>query len=339
MIYGERVKQAREFKGLTQTQLANMVGIQQSAISQIEKNDLAPSVGILQAIAECTGFLPSFFELEIIGNLPVGTLNYRAKRSLRASEEAQAYQYANILYQQIRKITLGLPLPPMRIPRLSNINSFKAAQITRDTLGFSREEPIKRLLQGLEDGGVVIFSLPRVMPNIDAFSTWAELDELRPLIIMIPGKPMDRLRFSIAHELGHSVMHHKLLKNFKLLECEANDFASELLMPEQAMLNEITVPVTLSSLARLKVRWGVSMQALIMRARSLKIITIRQAKYLFTQMSSQGWRTKEPSNLDIRPELPKTVRSLIETKYRTSEDYALDMGMEKDTAIELYVHT
>lgn len=339
MISGERVKQAREFKGLTQTQLANMVGIQQSAISQIEKNDLVPSTGILQAIAEHTGFLPSFFELEIIGNLPMGTLNYRAKRSLTAREEAQAYQYANILYQQIRKITLDLPIPSMRVPRLSNVSSCKAAQITRDVLGFPREEPIKKLLQGLEDGGVVIFSLPRVMPNIDAFSTWAELDELRPLIIIISGKPMDRLRFSIAHELGHSVMHYRLLREFKLLENEANDFASELLMPEQAMLNEIILPVTLSSLARLKMRWGVSIHALIMRARNLKIITVRQAKYLFTQMSSQGWHTKEPSNLDIKTELPKTVRSLIETKYRTSEDYALDMGMEKDTAIGLYIHT
>ncbi len=83
MIYGERVKQAREFKGLTQTELANLVGIKQSAISQIERNEFMPLGEILETIAEQTGFLPTFFEIVPDSNLPVGTLSYRAREALK----------------------------------------------------------------------------------------------------------------------------------------------------------------------------------------------------------------------------------------------------------------
>ena len=45
------------------------------------------------------------------------------------------------------------------------------------------------------------------------------------------------------------------------------------------MKREIIPPVTLTSLANLKVRWGVSIAALLLRARHLGIISERQWKY------------------------------------------------------------
>ena len=43
MLSGERVKQARELRGLTQTELADKIGVNQSAIAKIPKglNDIA----------------------------------------------------------------------------------------------------------------------------------------------------------------------------------------------------------------------------------------------------------------------------------------------------------
>ena len=338
MIYGERIKQAREFRGLTQTRLASLIGVKQSAISQMEKDEFTPSSQLLEAIGQRTGFLPSFFTFEPVANLPLGTLNYRAAKYRTARGDSEAYQYANIVYQQIKNIAPDVSVPRCRVPQLSNVEVVKAAQITRDALGYSPDEPIKRLMRGVEDAGVFIFSIPRPIPRVDAFSTWAEIDEARPVIGMIAGKPMDRLRLSISHEIGHLVLHGRISKRLKFLEDEAYEFAAEFLLPEQAMRHEITHPVTLTSLARLKLRWGTSIQALIMRCKALKAITDRQAKYLFAQMSSQGWRTREPSNLDPSPEQPSTVRSMIEAKYRNLEDYARKTGMEKDTATEFYLH-
>jgi Zn-dependent peptidase ImmA (M78 family)/transcriptional regulator with XRE-family HTH domain len=338
MIYGERIRQAREFSGLTQTQLANAVGVKQSAISEIEYNEFAPSDSLLEKIANQTGFLPSFFELEPSDNLSCGTLNYRARRSATAREETRVYQYANILYQQVKRVCLDVFMPANKLPQLQSTSIKKAVRITRDELGLTQNEPIKKLIRTIENNGVIVLNIPRNMPKIDAFSTWAKLDEERPIIALLAGRPMDRIRFSIAHELGHLVLHQSIRPSLKIVENEANEFASAFLLPEQAMHEELKPPVTLTALAKLKLRWGVSMQALIMRAYNLRIITQRQAKYLFSQMSAQGWRTREPSNLDLKIELPHLVRNMIESKYRTREDYALGERVNIDTATELYAY-
>lgn len=338
MIYGERIRQAREFKGLTQTQLANAVGVKQAAISEIEYNEFAPSEDLLEKIANQTGFLPSFFEVEPSDNLSFGTLNYRARISATAREETMVYQYANLLYQQITRLCLDVFMPPNKLPQLQNTPTKKAVRITRDELGLTQDEPIKKLIHTIENNGVIIINIPRSMPKIDAFSTWAKFDEERPLIALLAGRPMDRIRFSIAHEVGHLVLHRSIKPSLKIIENEANEFASAFLLPEQTMREEIKSPVTLTTLAKLKLRWGVSMQTLIMRAYGLRIITQRQAKYLFSQMSAQGWRTREPSNLDLKIELPHLIRNVIESKYRTREDYALGTWVNIDTATELYAY-
>ena len=77
MIFGERVKQARDIFGLTQEELATKVGVQQSAIARIENDTLSPSLDLLEAISRQTGFLPSFFEQEPVDNFPLGTLAFR----------------------------------------------------------------------------------------------------------------------------------------------------------------------------------------------------------------------------------------------------------------------
>lgn len=338
MIYGERIRQAREFRGLTQTQLANAVGVKQSAISEIEYNEFTPSDGLLDKIAGQTGFLPDFFKLEPINSLPSGTLNYRARMSATAREESMVFQYANLLFQQIKRVSPDVYIPPNKIPMLSDIPIKKAVKITRDQLGLTQHEPIKKLLRTVESNGAIIFNIPRNMPKIDAFSTWIDLDERRPLIALLAGRPMDRVRFSTAHELGHLVLHQSLKPSLKIVENEATMFASAFLLPEQPMREEIQKPVTLTSLAKLKLRWGVSIQALMMRAYGLKIITQRQLKYLYSQLSAEGWKTREPINLDLKIELPNLVRNMIESKYRTREDYASGERVSIDTATELYAY-
>jgi hypothetical protein len=100
-----------------------------------------------------------------------------------------------------------------------------------------------------------------------------------------------------------------------LAEQEANQFAGELLVPAEAALREIVPPVTLTTLADLKLRWGVSLQALVHRARDLGIITQRQYAYLFEQIGARGWRLREPPHLDIPVEKPRLVRKMAEELY------------------------
>jgi len=337
MIYGSRIEQARKLEGLTQKKLASIVGVHQSAIAQYEKELCAPSEGTLKDISLATGFQPLFFKQPCSITLPKGSLSYRALRSVPAKEEDNAYQYAKLLYEHVDKMAKNIALPSVNLSTLKE-KPIKAAQLTRVALGLSPDMPINNLINILETNGVLVLSLPILLQKLDAFSTWIELCGKRPLIVTSLGKPGDRLRFSLTHELGHLVMHHPPRNSVKIMEKEASDFASEFLMPAQVMVNEFVKPISLFSIAKLKPKWGVSMQALIYRARTLKIISERQATYLFTQMSVHGWRKEEPSNLDVKIETPQLVRRIIEKLYDHPEDYAIDMYLSTNRATELALY-
>ena len=96
MIYGDRIRQAREYCGLTQTELAKRIGVNQSAIAHLESGRNIPTEDLLTAIAEHTGFMPPFFFKEPTNDFPTGTLALRARNSLTTREFNKAYQYATV---------------------------------------------------------------------------------------------------------------------------------------------------------------------------------------------------------------------------------------------------
>jgi Zn-dependent peptidase ImmA (M78 family) len=181
----------------------------------------------------------------------------------------------------------------------------------------------------LEKAGVVVLSIPLDIHGHDAFSLWSDR---RAVIVLSHGKLGDRQRFTTAHEVGHLVQHYILWGSHDEVEKEANDFASELLMPEEAMREVLVKPVTLSSLAELKPRWGVSVKALIERAYQLKIITLEQRKYLHKQIRLQ-WDGREPHNLDIEPERPRALRQMAEVLYGTKSGAISYAKLARDTAM------
>ena len=334
VIFGERIRQAREACGFTQTELAKRVGIKQAAIAQFENEQTSPTIETLEAIAKETKFLPSFFKQPPIGDFPIGSLCFRARNSISKKEEYQAYQYAKTMFELIIKSASIIKLPKPRLPILKE-KPVTAARVSRVALGLSPDNPIKNLTRTLEKNGVIILKLLMLLPKLDAFSTWTEIKFEYPVIAIIPGHTADRIRFSIAHELGHLIMHRTIRGQLKVLEKDANIFAAELLLPEVAMRDELQPPITLSRLAKLKARWGVSMKVLINRAWSLSVISDRQRSYLFEQMSVRGWRKREPTNLDILPETPITYRKIIELAYENPEQYAADMHLTTERAQDI----
>jgi Zn-dependent peptidase ImmA (M78 family) len=165
-------------------------------------------------------------------------------------------------------------------------------------------------------------ALPVELEKREPYSLWTGADLEKPVIVVADGSLGDRLRLSIAYELGHLVMHLAPKGDLKTIKREAYRFAGELLMLEQGMRDELLPPVTLTSLATLKSRWGVSMGALAQRARDLEIITPRQfTYYLHKQLSKRGWHSNEPPNLAVPIERPRAVRKMAELLYGSPIDY------------------
>lgn len=326
IVNGDRIKQAREIKGLTQAELADYIGYSQATIAHLERNSrqllFQPSESIIEAIAFQTGFPVPFFYQDSGPEFPLGSLLFRSRRSLLKREEKyRVHQLGRLVYEIAGKMAKHVTTIEVRIPRVGNEDPATAARVTRAKLGLSPDTPIRNLLHLLEKNGAFIFALPYSIDEHDSYSVWADGQPHRPVIIISEGKPGDRQRYSLAHELGHLVMHGSFPEGLKKVEDEADQFAGEFLMPEDAMRREIIPPVTLTSLAELKPRWGVSIAALVVRAGELQIITDRQARYLFMQMRDREWDKQEPENLHIKAEKPRAFKRMAEVLHGIPVNY------------------
>jgi Zn-dependent peptidase ImmA (M78 family) len=318
MINGERVRQARELNGLTQAALARRLRLNQSAIAQLETGRTQPSEPVLEGISFQTGFPPVFFKQAASVDFPLGSLLFRARNSMTKSERSQAHQYARTIYEQYKFLSEFIKNIPVSLPRLRD-SPATSAKVTRSAMGLSPDTPIKNLIRSIEKIGVVVLAIPRYLKNRDAFSAWVLRDDLDPVIVLASSSAGDRIRFSVSHELGHLVMHHSIQVDMPRLESEADQFAAEFLMPEDAMRRELSHPVTLDLLVQLKPRWKVSIQALARRAHDLDIITAGQYKYLMQQISKRGWRRAEPVSVPI--ERPRALRKMAELVYGVPLNY------------------
>lgn len=315
MINGERIRQAREYRGLTQVELAELIGLDQSAVAHLESGRFQVSRSALETIALRTGFPIAFFSQETAPDFPLGTLQYRSHAALTRAEKRLSYRHAELGHEIAYWLLARMKPVPVMIGRL-NTDPANAARLTRSAMRLASDRPIPSVVNALEKAGVLVLALAPIVSHIEAFSTWAGTDSPRPVLVMIAGKPGDRERMSAGHDLGHLVLPAR--GDQKQTEREAFQFAAEFLMPAEAMLAELTPPVTLTRLAELKARWGVSIQALIRRAKDLNIISDRQYRYLFEQLGMQGWRTTEP--VYIPSERPRGVRRMAELLYGTPID-------------------
>jgi Zn-dependent peptidase ImmA (M78 family) len=159
-----------------------------------------------------------------------------------------------------------------------------------------------------------------------------------PIILLNDNQPADRVRYTLAHEIGHLVMHRFPSAN---MEDEANNFASAFLMPA----NDIRAAfvgrnVDLALLGALKPEWRVSMQSLLMRASSLGFVPTGRQQYLWKQINAKGLRLREPPQYDFDREQPTIMRRIVEihkTALRYSDsDLARMLGINKHDIIAMY---
>ena len=256
-----------------------------------------------------TGFPISFFRNDPTVDFPLGSLMYRKRASLKSQQKSMLRQLGSLLFEIGMQLGKEVGAVSLRLPEPEG-DPVVDAQRTRESFGFSPNEPIPNVMRAIEKAGVFVVAVHFDMDEHDAFSLWAKADTAKPVLVVSSGKSGDRLRFSLAHELGHIMLHRGVVSANKVHEREANAYASELLLPSMAMKIEMVPPLNLTKLAELKARWGVSIQALLMRALHLQIVTMRQYKYLFQQLSTRGWRTREP--VEIPVERPRLMRQMIE---------------------------
>jgi len=305
----EMVEMAREARGLTQTALADRLDCTQATVSKIEKGALPVSPEMLKRLSETLDYPEDFFCQK--GGIYTPGIKYRRSRSrLRARDRDRLDAKHNIRARVISELLESIEIEGGNIPSMpveEYDSPAEVAQELREYWGIS-PSPVGNLTRLIERNGGIIVHTDFQTGEMDG--VYYPFPDIPPTIFLDKNQPGDRLRFTLAHELGHIVMHQHPTDPEKV-EDQTNVFAGEFMMPEEDIRPQLQ-RLDLRKLAQLKPKWGISMAALLVRADEIGAISHRKYRSLWAKMGKAGYRKREPAELDVPKEEPKLESRLVE---------------------------
>lgn len=316
----QRLTEARIAASKTMRSLASECELSATSISAYESGTRTPTSDTLTRLADALGVPFQYF----IGERPFrvqakGAVFFRSQVSARTRREHEKRrQLANWTFEVSAWIDQFVALPEPNLPDfpttediLEEADIEEAAVRLRSFWGLT-QGPIRDLITLLENQGIFVVRQPSGSKKLDAFS---RIINGRPIVFLGSEKSsLVRSRFDAAHELGHLILHQHLTQSelaeketLKRVEREANMFAGSFLMPEESFAQDLQ-GLTLSCFITLKRRWLTSIQSMIHRCQQLGVLDYDHYKSLQIQISSRGWRTREPLDVELPIELPKIPR-------------------------------
>ncbi len=332
------------FRGFTQAELAEMLGVTKQAVSQYETGVIEPNPEVLGCMSEVLSFPLGYFSKPYENDIITPIFFRKRKTSTKKTTEIfKIYiKWMTGIYCYIEEY-VHLPKPNL---------------ITRDGIGYTDSEisdiatklrrywglgegPISNLTLLLENNGIIISKVGLDAKKVDACSLFFTSTEKtsRPMVFLTSGTSAVRSRRDLAHELGHQVLHSWMDKeekedNEELIEREAETFASYFLMPENSMRREAYAITSPNALLRMKKRWGTSAQSILYHVQDIGGIEYDEAEKLKRNIFRKGWRTNEPGDDTIQQEKPELIKDalmmLMENNIKAPIDIIDDLSIPSE---------
>jgi len=342
-----RLRLAREMRMMTRTAVAAAARVTPAAVSQFEKGEARPVPQTLQRLASALDFPVQFFAVSAVPSSREAEADdgsdqgyFRSLRSISVTDRRRALALSQLIRDIADRLSQTVQLPDTDIPHLPVPTETdpaapeRCAEQTRAAWNIP-PGPIPSVVRAMERHGIVCARYHADTHDVDAFSVpFSD----RPVTVLGDDKAKrDRERFSAAHELGHLVMHDLHHAGSKSIEDQANRFAGAFLMPARDIRAELPATASWSNLVVLKRRWGASIGALLVRAKTLDVMP--EATYLqaIRYMSARGWRVNEPGDLGAgeAPRLLALAASAAEQAGVTVSTLSADTGWPQPMITEV----
>jgi len=342
---GERLREAREARGLPGTTLAELLGVSRQAVSQYENNQQTPAPSVMERICSVLLLPREYFVHRSREKL--GPLFFRSYASATKTERTKQYQRQKWRRRLVRFIAGYATFPAVRMPALydgdprligpTDIERF--AVQARRAFGLG-DGPISDVALLLENHGAIVVRTQFDARTLDAFSEWSPDDDRPYSVLNADKRTAVRSRFDIAHELAHILLHRGCQspsepRLFKQLEVQAHRFAGAFLVPAGSFTRIFRSGAPVEDLLGLKRIWRLSVAAIARRACDLDLLSPSQYRRLMTELGRRGWRTREPLDSEIPCEEPRLLRRsvdlLLENRIVHPSDFArLGAGSLRD---------
>lgn len=296
MMIGKRLNRARKALGLSLRELGRQVALSHAAIKKYEDNEVVPSSDILLKLAKALHIKVEYFFRSEVFDLE--NIEYRKHDDI--SERHLEEISAKMLEQIERRVELEtlFPSPPTRefCLKEEKINHYDDIEGIADKVRHAWNlglEPIADLMDVFEENGIKVFDFDnKNYSKFDGLSVF--INKKIPVFVIGNQWPGDRQRFTLAHELGHSIL--GLNVNLDKERC-CNRFAGAFLLPKGVLINIIGKhrnSIELRELSLLKQEFGISMTSILYRLEEVGIITNNLYKKLRAEFNEKGWNRIEP---------------------------------------------
>lgn len=305
----ETLKLVRNYYGSSQSAFAKKLNITQSKLSQLENGEKPIDETLLNYLRD--DFKEAFFLNQFI--VPSQQLYYRKLASTSKSVVSKFEARLTIVSGVIKKLLDDIEIPQSNILSIDaenfNFNFEYIAEQVRLKIGHLRGS-IKDIVELLEKNGVIIhfFEYDFIQESSNKFDGVSTYVDGVPIIFINNKIPNSRKVFTIAHELGHLVMHFDyIITPDRDIENEANKFASAFIAPKNEVKGDFK-GFNLKKLFALKSEWKMSAAAILYRAKEIGNINEDWFKKCMLWLSK--YRKNEPYEFDLSS--PKLLKKMIE---------------------------
>lgn len=314
---GTALRQARLECGLTTRVVARQltllgIPVSHATVANHERGRTIPSQVVLVALARVydrsyeslLSMRPAFDSLPRFRCLTSARKSQQDDLCARALPWLVAYQFVEDLGVDDLEYLKPIQVSP-------SMSGQELAELVRGNLGIG-DYPLPSVVRLLENYEVHTIDL-EADPGISAFA--ATLSK-RPVVVLNSGLSPDRMRLTAAHELAHHLFSDCLRDrqiDDRTVEKRAFEFASHLLFPE-ASLDDAFALKSMVRLVQYKERFGISLAAMIYRAKQSRLINQRTYQRLWMDFAKLGWRRDEPGN--VTPDRPRRMEALFDGAVR-----------------------
>jgi Zn-dependent peptidase ImmA (M78 family)/DNA-binding XRE family transcriptional regulator len=301
-LFAERFKCARYLNGFSLQDVADNLGnsISKQALHKYEKGEVLPDSKMIERLCELFKVRPNFFFTDT--TVEITKVEFRKLDTLPVKEQNQIIEIVKdnvsryLEVESILALTSEFENPLRDIVEIRSFEDIEAAVNTLREVWNIGDNPIASCLELLEDNNIKVIQID-VEDGFEGMQAW--INNTIPIIAInkVNLKAPDRVRFTILHELAHLLLPVRHLPE-RQKEKFCNQFAASLLISRNAAVKELGAKRTrlmIEELGELKKEYGISIQALTMRARDLGIISKSYCNNFFFMFNQfPDWKINEP---------------------------------------------
>ncbi len=300
-LFAERFKSARMLNGMSLQDLANKLTtkISRQALHKYERGEVIPDSEMLIHLCEALNVRPDYFFRDTKVELSVP--EFRKLKRLPVKEQHRIMEHTKDVlarYLELEEI-IGIetkftnPLEDWDV--ISSFEDIEKASIKVRKAWKLGSDPIYNTLELLEDNHIKVVTI-NSEDSFDGMQTWVNNNVPVIAINIARLKSTDRIRFTVLHELGHLLLPLSGVAEAQK-ERFCHQFAAAMLIPRETAEKELgkhRKKLFVQELGALKQQYGISIQALVYRARDLGIISDTYVKQFMYLMVHNQWKVIEP---------------------------------------------